>query len=253
MPDPEQVGSLQATPVTLSQISVLIFSMELTYYGHSCFSVRIGNQQLLFDPFITPNDLANSIVEADKIEANYILVSHAHSDHIADCTRIAKRTDAKVIAKWEIAEWLSKQGITNTHALNTGGKWNFDEFTVKCVVAHHSSSFADGFYGGNPLGFLITSKEGNFYFSGDTSLTLDMQLIPQWAKLNFAVLCIGDNFTMDADDAAECSKLIDCKTIIGAHYDTFGIIKIDHAKAKKAFEAVEAELHLMKIGETLRI
>ena len=98
-------------------------------------------------------------------------------------------------------------------------------------------------------GFVITSKEGNFYFSGDTALTLDMQLLPRWAKLNFAVLCIGDNFTMALEDAVECSRMIDCKTIIGAHYDTFDPIKIDHLKAKKAFEA-GAELHLMKIGET---
>jgi L-ascorbate metabolism protein UlaG (beta-lactamase superfamily) len=227
--------------------------MDLTYYGHSCFSVRAGNKKLLFDPFITPNDLANKIIEVDKIEADYILVSHAHSDHIADCVSIATRTGAKVVSNWEIIEWFHKQGVTNTHALNTGGKWNFDEFVVKSLVAHHSSSFSDGFYGGNPLGFLITSKEGNFYFSGDTALTLDMELIPRWAKLNFAVLCIGDNFTMDAQDAAECSRMINCKTIIGAHYDTFAPIKIDHARAKKAFEAVGAELHLMKIGETKRV
>ncbi len=227
--------------------------MELTYYGHSCFSARIGTKQLLFDPFITPNDLANNIVEVDKIKADYILVSHAHSDHFADCVDIAGRTGATVICNFEISEWLNKNGITNTHPMNTGGKWAFDEFTVKCVVAHHSSSFSDGFYGGNPLGFVITSKEGNFYFSGDTALTLDMQLLPRWAKLNFAVLCIGDNFTMGVEDAVECSRMIDCKTIIGAHYDTFDPIKIDHSKAKKAFEAVGARLHLMKIGETTKI
>jgi L-ascorbate metabolism protein UlaG (beta-lactamase superfamily) len=224
--------------------------MELTYYGHSCFSVKINNKRLLFDPFVTPNDLANSIVDVDKIEADYILVSHAHPDHIADCVRIAGRTGAKLVSNWEIVGWLHRQGLTNTHPLNTGGKWDFEGFRVKCVVAQHSSSLADGSYGGNPLGFLITSSAGNFYYSGDTALTLDMQLIPRWAKLNFAVLSIGDNFTMDAVDAAECSRLIDCKTIIGVHYDTFGYIKIDHEKAEKAFEAVGAQLHLMKIGET---
>lgn len=223
--------------------------MNFTYYGHSCFSVKINNKHLLFDPFVTPNDLANSVVDVDKIAADYILVSHAHSDHIADCVRIASRTGAKVISNWEISEWLQKQSVNNTHPMNTGGKWDFDEFSVKCVVAHHSSSFSDGFYGGNPLGFVITSDEGSFYYSGDTALTLDMKLIPQWAKLNFAVLSIGDNFTMNAVDAAECSRMIDCKTIIGVHYDTFGFIKIDHEKAKKAFGAAGAELHLLKIGE----
>ncbi len=224
--------------------------MEFTYYGHSCFSVRIGTKQVLFDPFITPNELANKTIDVDKIPADYILVSHAHGDHIADCVRIAKRTGAMVCSSYEVVEWLQKQGVNNNHPLNTGGKRKFPEFTLKCLVAHHSSSFPDGSYGGNPLGFLITSQEGSFYYSGDTALTLDMQLIPRWAKLNFAVLCIGDNFTMDAEDAAECSRMIDCKTIIGAHYDTFSPIKIDHAKAKKAFETVGAELHLLKIGET---
>ena len=226
--------------------------MDLTYYGHSCFSVTISNKKILFDPFITPNDLANSVINVDTIPADYILVSHAHSDHTADCVRIAARTRAKLVCNWEISEWLGKQGISNSHPMNTGGKWNFDGFTVKCISANHSSSFPDLTYGGNPLGFLVTSNEGNFYYSGDTALTLDMELIPRWAKLNFAVLPIGDNFTMDAADAAECSRMIDCKAIIGCHYDTFGFIKIDHEKAKKAFSDAGAVLHLIEIGETRR-
>ena len=227
--------------------------MDLTYYGHSCFLVRIDNKQLLFDPFITPNELARNLVEVNKVSADYILVSHAHGDHFADCISIANRTGAKVICNWEISQWLNRHEIANTHPMNVGGKWNFDGIIIRALIAHHSSSFLDGFYGGNPIGFLVSGKEGSFYFSGDTALTLDMQLLPRWAKLNFAVLCIGDNFTMDAEDAAECSRMIDCKTIIGAHYDTFDLVKIDHSKAKKAFELAGAELHLMKIGETRRV
>src|SRR6476620_4846145 len=194
--------------------------MQLTYYGHSTFSVAIAGKTLLFDPFITYNDLANTIVEVDKLPADFILVSHGHQDHIADCVRIAGRTGAKVICNWEIHEWLNKQGIVNTHPMNTGGKWNFGEFEVKCVTAHHSSGLPDGSYGGNPMGFSIYSIEGNFYFAGDTALTLDMQLIPRWAKLNFAVLPIGDNFTMGYEDAVRAARMIDCKNIIGVHYDT---------------------------------
>jgi L-ascorbate metabolism protein UlaG (beta-lactamase superfamily) len=111
----------------------------------------------------------------------------------------------------------------------------------------------DGSYGGNPMGFIVTSNEGNFYYSGDTALTTDMTLIAKWAKLNFAVLPIGDNFTMDAADAAECAGMIDCKTIVGVHYDTFGFIKIDHEKAKKTFADKGVELLLIKIGETITI
>ena len=227
--------------------------MKLTYYGHSCFSVVIGGKTLLFDPFITYNELANNIVDVDSLPADFILVSHGHQDHIADCVRIATRTGAKVIGAWEVHEWLQKQGVSNTHPMNTGGKWNFGAFTVKCVVAQHSSGLPDGTYGGNPMGFIVTSAEGNFYYSGDTALTMDMQLIPRWAKLNFAVLPIGDNFTMDAVDAAACAEMIQCKTIVGVHYDTFGFIKIDHAAATKVFRNAGAELKLVPIGTTAEL
>jgi L-ascorbate metabolism protein UlaG (beta-lactamase superfamily) len=226
--------------------------MDFTYYGHSCFAVAIGGKNLLFDPFIRPNELAKQI-NVDKIAADYILLSHGHSDHVADCVSIAKRTGAKVIGSWEVYEWLHRQGIENTHPMNIGGRWNFGEFVVKCVVAQHSSGLPDGSYGGNPMGFLVMADEGNFYYSGDTALTMDMQLIPRWAKLNFAVLPIGDNFTMDAADAAACSEVIKCNKIIGVHYDTFGFIKIDHQKAKQSFAQFGVELTLLKIGETISI
>jgi L-ascorbate metabolism protein UlaG (beta-lactamase superfamily) len=222
--------------------------MKLTYYGHSCFLVETVGKKILFDPFITYNELASHI-NINDIECDFILVSHGHSDHIADCIALAESTQAKVVCNWEIHEWLNKKGIKNTHPMNTGGKWSFGEFTVKCTAAQHSGGLPDGSYGGNPMGFLIMSKEGNFYYSGDTALTADMQLIPKWAKLNFAVLPIGDNFTMDAADAAECAKMVDCKTVIGVHFDTFGFIKIDHEKAKQAFAGAGAALHLLKIGE----
>ncbi|MEP7277813.1 MAG: metal-dependent hydrolase [Bacteroidota bacterium] len=227
--------------------------MNLTYYGHACFSVVIKDKVLLFDPFITLNDLANTVIDVDSIQADYILLTHAHQNHIADCVRIATRTGAKVICNWDIQPWLNKQGVFNIHPMNTGGKWDFGVFTVKCTVAQHSSCLPDGSYGGNPMGFIITSEAGNFYYSGDTALTLDMQLVPKWAKLNFAVLPIGDNFTMDAADAAACAGMIDCKTVLGVHYDTFGYIKIDPVAAKRAFTSVGAVLHLPAIGESIEL
>jgi L-ascorbate metabolism protein UlaG (beta-lactamase superfamily) len=226
--------------------------MQLTYYGHSCFSVAINGKKILFDPFITYNELAKA-VDVKSMEADYIFLSHGHADHIADCISIAKRTGCKVVANWEIHEWLNKQGIANTHPMNTGGKWNFDFGTVKCVVAQHSSGLPDGSYGGNPMGFLFTTTEGNFYYSGDTALTLDMQLIPAWAKLNFAILPIGDNFTMDVADAIRCADFIQCKTVVGVHYNTFGFIKIDEAGAKTAFAASGKTLLLPAIAETIAI
>ena len=226
--------------------------MILTYYGHSCFMVETAGTKILFDPFITYNDLAKHI-KINSLAPDFILVSHGHSDHIADCVQIAENSGAKVVCNWEIFEWLHKKGITNTHPMNTGGKWDFGQFTVKCTAAQHSSGLPDGSYGGNPMGFIVTSNEGSFYYSGDSSLTTDMTLIPKWAKLNFAVLPIGDNFTMDATDAADCSEMINCKKIVGVHYDTFGFIKIDHDNAKKIFADKGAELLLMKIGETITI
>ncbi|MEO8174161.1 MAG: metal-dependent hydrolase [Sediminibacterium sp.] len=226
--------------------------MKLTYYGHSCFSVEIKGKKILFDPFITYNELAKE-VNPESIAADYIFLSHGHADHIADCVSIAKRTGCKVVANWEVHEWLNRQGVSNTHPMNTGGKWNFDFGTVKCVVAQHSSGLPDGSYGGNPMGFIFTSAEGNFYYSGDTALTLDMQLVPSWAKLDFAVLPIGDNFTMDVKDAVRAADFIDCRTIVGVHYNTFGFIKIDETEAKETFEASGKKLLLPAITETIDI
>lgn len=224
--------------------------MRFTYYGHSCFLVETGGQKILFDPFITPNELAKHI-DATKVEAEYILLSHGHADHIADCVSIAGRTGAKVICSWEIYEWLNKQGISNIHPMNTGGKRDFGRFTVRCTVAQHSSGLPDGSYGGNPMGFIVSTPETTFYYSGDTALTMDMQLINRWAKVDFAVLPIGDNFTMDATDAAECARMINCRTVIGVHYDTFGFIRIDPLLAKDAFNRAGVELRLPEIGASI--
>lgn len=223
--------------------------MKFTYYGHSCFRIETSRTKILFDPFITNNELAKDI-DINQIEADFILLSHGHVDHVADAIMLAEKTGAQVVCSWEIHEWLNNKGIKNTHPMNTGGKWNFGEFMVKCTAAQHSSGLPDGSYGGNPMGFIVFTKEGNFYYSGDTALTTDMSFVPRWAKLNFAILPIGDNFTMDAVDAAECAAMIQCKKIIGVHYDTFGFIKIDHDKAKKAFADKGAELLLIKIGDT---
>lgn len=226
--------------------------MQFTYYGHSCFLIDVKGTKLLFDPFISGNELANQLIDVNTIQADYILVSHGHADHTLDLVSVAARTGAQVICSWEIYEWLGRQNIANVHPMNTGGKWDFGNFTVKCVTAHHSSGLPDGSYGGNPMGFIIYTDEGNFYYSGDTALTLDMQLIPHWASsLKFALLPIGDNFTMDVADAVQCAGMIKCKQIIGVHYDTFGFIKIDHKAAQKAFADAGCTLHLPEIGKTI--
>ena len=226
--------------------------MRLTYYGHSCFMVEVNGKKLLFDPFISPNELARQINITD-IEADYILLSHGHFDHVSDAEAIAKATGATIIANYEIAMWFAAKGISKYQPMNTGGKWDFDFGTVKVVNAVHSSAMPDGSYGGSPVGFIIMSDEKNFYYSGDTALTLDMQLIPMFAKIDFSVLPIGDNFTMGIKDAAEAAKMVRCDTVIGVHYDTFGFIKIDHGKATAIFTKNDIKLLLPAIGETIDI
>lgn len=224
--------------------------MNITYYGHSCFGVQINGKHLLFDPFISPNELAKN-VNVNSVKADYILISHGHEDHIADAVAIAKRTGAKVICAWEINVWLGKQGVENIHPMNIGGKVRLDFGNVKCVNAVHSSSMPDGSYGGNPMGFVVESSEGNFYYAGDTALTYDMKLIGEYRSINFAFLPIGDNFTMGVDNAIIASGFINCKDIIGMHYDTFGYIKIDHNEAQTKFTHSGKKLTLMNIGETI--
>jgi L-ascorbate metabolism protein UlaG (beta-lactamase superfamily) len=224
--------------------------MKFTFYGHSSFAVEIKGKKIVFDPFITHNELAKSI-DINKIEADYIFISHGHDDHVADLVTLARRTNATIVGAFEMTTWAGKQGLEKVHPMNTGGKWAFDFGTVKCVVAHHSSGLADGSYGGNPLGFVFITEEGNFYFAGDTALTLDMQLIPRFAKLDFAVLPIGDNFTMGADDAIVAAEFIQCKRIIGVHYDTFGYIKIDKDKVTQQFASAGLELLLPAIGSSI--
>lgn len=226
--------------------------MIITYYGHSCFSVETCGKHLLFDPFISPNELAKEI-DIDAIKADYIFISHGHVDHIADAVRIGKRTGAKLVSNWEIINWLSAKGITNNHPMNIGGHWFFDFGKVKCVNAVHSSSLPDGANGGNPMGFLIETEEGNFYYSGDTALTYDMKLIGDYKKMDFALLPIGNNFTMGIDNAIIAAEFIKCDKIIGLHYDTFGYIKIDHQEATEKFARAGKELLLLPIGDSTKI
>ena len=226
--------------------------MKITYYGHSCFSASIQGKTLLFDPFISPNDLARHIKVAE-IPADYILLSHAHQDHIADAVPMAKRTGATVLCAFEIYLWLAQQGIQNCLPMNHGGTAKLPVGTAKMVNAIHSSSLPDGSYGGNPCGWVIESTVGNFYYSGDTALTLDMKLIGETTPLQFAALCIGDTFTMGVSDAIKAADWVGTKHVLGLHYDTFPPIKIDHAQAQKAFHDAGKTLHLPGVGQTVNL
>ena len=224
--------------------------MRITYYGHSCFLVEINGKKLLFDPFISQNPLASNI-DAGKIKADFILVSHGHADHTADLLSLANQTGATVVSNWEICSWVQSKGYKKVHPMNIGGHWIFEFGKVKCVNAVHSSSLPDGTYGGNPMGFLIETPDGKFYYAGDTALHLDMKLIGDYKKMDLAFLPIGNNFTMGIDNAVIASDFIRCDRIIGMHYDTFDMIKIDHNEAKKKFDSAGKQLTLMQVGQTL--
>ena len=225
--------------------------MKITFYGHACIGIEVSGKHILVDPFITGNPNAAHI-DITTLKADYILLTHAHNDHVLDAETIAKNNDSVIVASYEVATYFGAKDI-KYHPMGIGGSWQFDFGKVKLVSAIHSSSFSDGTYGGNPAGFVIEGEHKNIYISGDTALTMDMKLIPMRTKLDLAILSIGNNFTMDVDDAIICADFVDCDKVLGVHYDTFGYIKINHDEAKKKFFDAGKDLMLLEIGESITI
>jgi L-ascorbate metabolism protein UlaG (beta-lactamase superfamily) len=223
--------------------------MKITFYGHACIGIRINDIHVLVDPFISGNPKASHI-NIDTIAADYILLTHAHQDHILDVETIAKRTGAVIVSNYEIASHFGAKGY-HYHPMNHGGSWDFNFGNVKYVNAIHSSSFPDGSYGGQPGGFVIEGEHKNIYIAGDTALTMDMKLIPMRTKLDLAILPIGSNFTMDVDDALIASDFLDCDKVLGYHFDTFGYIEINHDQAKRKFFDCGKDLMLLEIGQSI--
>lgn len=225
--------------------------MKITYYGHAALGLEIAGKNIIVDPFISANELAKHI-DVNTLKADYILITHAHGDHILDVETIAKNTGAIIVSNAEIAGYYENKGF-KTHPMNHGGTWDFDFGKVKYVNAIHSSSFPDGSYGGQPGGFVIETENKNVYIAGDTALTYDMKLIPMKNPLDLAILPIGSNFTMDVDDAAIAAEFLGVTKVMGYHYDTFGYIKIDHEIAKQKFANKHKELILLPIGDFIEI
>ena len=226
--------------------------MKITFYGPNCLGIQIKGKHILVDPFISGNELAKDKIDINQLKADYILLTHAHQDHTLDAEAIAKNTGAVIVSNFEIANHYEEKGI-EVHPMNHGGSWKFEFGKVKYVIAHHTSSFPDGSYGGQPGGFVIEGEHKNIYIAGDTALTMDMKLIPLHTKLDLAILPIGDNFTMGIDDAIIASDFIECDKILGCHYDTFGYIEIDHEEAKKKFYEKGKDLMLLNIGESIEL
>ncbi|QXV66054.1 metal-dependent hydrolase [Mucilaginibacter achroorhodeus] len=225
--------------------------MKLTYYGQSTLEIVVDGKTLLFDPFITGNPLAKD-VDVNTLKPDFILVSHGHGDHVGDLVDIAKRTGAKVICIAEIANWLGNQGVENVHGMNIGGAFNFDFGRVKMVNAIHSSALPDGSNGGNPAGFVVYGGSKTVYFAGDTALTYDMKLLED-ENIDWALLPIGDNYTMGADDAIKAAAFVNCKNIVGIHYDSFPVIKINKDEVAEKFLKAGLNLKLPAIGESIEL
>ena len=225
--------------------------MKITFLGHASLQINIGDITILIDPFISGNPKAAHI-DLDALKADYILVTHAHQDHILDVEAIAKRTEAVIVSNYEIVSHYQNKGLEG-HPMNHGGSWDFEFGKLKYVNAIHTSSFPDGTYGGQPGGFVIEGEHKNIYIAGDTALTMDMKLIPIHTKLDLAILPIGDNFTMGIDDALIAADFVECDKILGYHFDTFGYIEIDHESAKRKFFENNKDLMLLEIGDSIEL
>lgn len=207
--------------------------MKIQFLGHGCLYITIKDKNILVDPFISGNPKASHI-NMDNLTPDFILLTHAHQDHTLDVEFFAKKDNPIIVSNWEIATHYGNKGFQN-HPMNHGGSWVFDFGKVTYTPAIHSSSFPDGSYGGQPGGFVLQGEHKTIYIAGDSSLTYDMKLIPLKYKLDLAILPIGDNFTMDVDDAIVASDFVQCNKVLGMHYDTFGYIEINHEELFKSF------------------
>ncbi len=226
--------------------------MKITFLGHASLMIELSGHSILVDPFISGNEKAAGRIDLESLNPDFILITHAHQDHVLDVESVAKRTNAIIVSNFEIATYYGNKGFA-VHPMNHGGSWSFQFGTVKYTNAIHTSSFADGTYGGQPGGFILHADGKRIYIAGDTALTMDMKLIAEEAALDLAILPIGDNFTMGIDDAVIAADFVKCNQILGYHYDTFGYIEIDHNRALEAFKKAGKTLHLLEIGSSLTV
>ena len=219
-----------------------------TWFGHATLGLETGGFKLLIDPYFSGNPSVK--IKANQVEADYILVTHGHGDHIGDTVEIAKRCSALVISNAEISSWLRKQGV-KTHAQHIGGGYQHPFGYLKLTTALHGSSLPDGSNGGNPAGFLLTTNENKkIYMAGDTGLFGDMKLIGE-EGLDLAVIPIGDNYTMGPADALRAVKLLNPRVVIPIHFNTFDLIRQDpKAWAERVEAETDSKVHLMQPGDT---
>ena len=224
--------------------------LKYTYYGHACFLLDDGKCKVLADPFLTGNPMA--AIKADKVECDYILVSHAHGDHLGDAPAIAKRTGATIIAIPEVIGLCCEQAGAElkSHGMNLGGSVVMPFGKVRMTLALHSSGVA----GGIACGFVVQMGGRTVYFAGDTSLFQDMKLIGHKDSIDYALLPIGDNYTMGLEDAALAAQWLNTPNVIPIHYNTWPVIEQDVKKYQELTETTtKAQVHIVQPGETLEL
>ncbi|MFU2158068.1 MULTISPECIES: metal-dependent hydrolase [Caldisericum] len=224
---------------------------KILYLGHATVMIINDFGNIVIDPFFTGNPL--NPMKVEECNTKYILVTHGHSDHLGDTIQIAKNNDATVIAIYEVAHYLGKEGVKNLVLMNIGGTVYFDKFSVKMVQAIHTSSInANGnlIYGGVSVGYVIKLDDLTIYHAGDTALFSDMSIIGSQFSIDIAFLPVGGYFTMDANDALMAVKMIHPKYVVPMHYNTWDIISVDIERFK---EMVDKETRstclILKPGE----
>lgn len=228
--------------------------MQITYFGHSAFQIETNGTTLLFDPFITGNKHTEGVVSPEDLNPDYILLTHAHSDHWGDTPDIAKRTGAQVVGNFEIATYLqTRHDHENVQPMNTGGWWSFPWGRAQMTYARHSSSFPDGTYGGNPNGYILHIEDKCLYNLGDTALFAEMEWTGEDHTIDVAFMPIGDCFTMGPADSVRAAGMLKPGRIIPLHFDTFPYIEIDAEAWASQMREAGHQPTIMRPGETIEI
>ena len=223
--------------------------MRLKYFSHSAFQITTDSGlKILIDPFLDDNP--TSPTTSDKIEADFIVLTHAHGDHVGDSFKIAKRCDSLFICVNELANYCISKGF-RAHNMHIGGSHKFDFGTLKFTIAHHGSMTPDNTYGGEPAGVVLSIDGKTLYHTGDTGLFYDMKLIGEMTPLDYMLLPIGDNFTMGITDAVKAVELANPGVAIPMHYNTFPVIEADPLEFKKRVAGIGKRSIVMEYGEEI--
>jgi len=225
--------------------------MKLKYFSHSAFQIPTESGKiLLLDPFLDGNP--TSPVKSDEVSADYILLTHAHSDHLGDTIKIAKKHNSTVIAVNELANYCIEKGL-NAHNMHIGGSHEFEFGRVKFTIAHHGSLTSDNYFGGEPAGILVTIDGKTLYHAGDTGIFLDMKLIGEMNRIDYALLPIGDNFTMGIDDAVKAAEFLKADVSIPIHFNTFPVIEVSPNEFKSKIESIGKKAIVLKYGQEIEL